>query len=1390
VPTKKRITSKTFKFSLSHIFVWVFACLIGIVLLATIFNPNVLDFSALRKVTESLASTTITGTFYSGHFDDFKSNKSTFQKTVIDSSGNVYGVNSIGDTSEIENGTQVRFSANTKNLGTRSFSISSPGKLEILKKPSSNRTVSLAGNKTIKILVIPFSFSDTPITSSELSAIDISMDTATKHIKKASFGDAEYSYKKITPVKIDSPITSATNESGENCPEVWKWVIEANTKAKENTSVSGYDVLMYVHPFVKLCAYGGLASVSKEVVINGNEAVQVYIHELGHTLRMGHANSLNCKSVAIDSYSRCTWKEYGDKFDPMGDGSTTDFNTSFKQTAGFIPITESIITKSGTYTVPALEVSNGTPQGLRIAKNDTGDKYVISYRSRLENDNQDPIPKNGGTFVYIEEIKSGDPNAGSKFFIPTSLLDMTPGDNSFDNAYLQDNTSFCDPVNKINIKQVSHTSKSAVLSVELGSGCGDATVAGVLDQVSLYGTIIGWAGQRGDPSKSVDVRLKIDDTLITTVRADGVDTRSHDAGFPGGHGFNYGLPEKYRDGKEHTLIAEVLVTQTVGSKSNEAWVNIPGSPQKFIYGSASSSSTCPVCDAKEQLTKAVEYCNGHASNKSDCTLMENALNDSYGPCSVCQARKNQCTNGSQSGICVVAASFQKAVDWCYNITASDTSRASKAGVNGQFCNTLAKNTQSSHEECNVCGLTSTPKTPKPVSTPRPREVSGNVYDANGKGVSGVKMQIEVTQSDGTEKTYYPLTDSSGHFRQVSVLEYQARYNVKIASNPSGQQGPALTINKIGFAHNYCDGAKDVQPGNTAYMCQQSQFWDCAGPDGGAPRCNFQYGNILPYGSMERINNGVVRGWVVDPNKQDVSLDVQIYLDNDREKNGVYITTLKANEKSSDLPYQGNHRFSWTIPQIYYDSKPHTVYAYGVDTENSKKDRTFLGALIGLKQGFNYVDKIPTGYLDGIYGTVVSGWTRDDDTPDTPLRVDIYIDGQAGSGAAGFSTQANLNRSDVGKHGYNFTIPAQYQDGKSHTIYAYAINSNPGGKNKLLSGSPKTYQSASAPADKAPIGFFDGFSGDIAAGWTRDDDTPNYGLQVHLYVGGPAGSGVGHITIANLNRSDVGAHGFNFTMPPQYKDGKSYPVYAYGINSKSGGANTLLTGSPKTYKYTAPPPAVDRAPTGNFDGIANNTAFGWSWDQDTSNTPTQVHIYIDGPAGSGKGFVTNANSYHSPSVGNRAFVFPIPKEYRDRKSHSIYAYGINTKSGGANTLLPGSPKQYTYVPTAPTCGGLVGPTSIKLGQSATYSGNFSSPDGDLGAVIGYGANGKYIGPWPPRYPGGTNYSGSWTFTPTAAGQYNIACRVWNDGIQECAGGNGWGIPACAGPGSQMTLTVNP
>lgn len=114
---------------------------------------------------------------------------------------------------------------------------------------------------------------------------------------------------------------------------------------------------------------------------------------------------------------------------------------------------------------------------------------------------------------------------------------------------------------------------------------------------------------------------------------------------------------------------------------------------------------------------------------------------------------------------------------------------------------------------------------------------------------------------------------------------------------------------------------------------------------------------------------------------------------------------------------------------------------------------------------------------------------------------------------------------------------------------------------------------SPPTGNNPIGGIDGVSspslGKITViGWAYDPDDTTAQIDVHIYVGGPAGSGEKHIVKANTYQKSVDDtyhcglyHGFFATFDTK-KTGNQ-PIYAYGINIGGGTTNSQLYGVPRT-----------------------------------------------------------------------------------------------------------------------------------------------------------------------------------------------------------------------------------
>src|SRR3989344_4714777 len=93
-------------------------------------------------------------------------------------------------------------------------------------------------------------------------------------------------------------------------------------------------------------------------------------------------------------------------------------------------------------------------------------------------------------------------------------------------------------------------------------------------------------------------------------------------------------------------------------------------------------------------------------------------------------------------------------------------------------------------------------------------------------------------------------------------------------------------------------------------------------------------------------------------------------------------------------------------------------------------------------------EVPIGHVDEITSTgVLKGWAADPDALGYHTTIHAYFDGRAGIGkylTGGSTTKArcdvNLMNNDCGfGYGFEIQLPAEVLDGKSHTVYVYALN---------------------------------------------------------------------------------------------------------------------------------------------------------------------------------------------------------------------------------------------------------------------------------------------------------------------------------------------------------------
>ena len=199
---------------------------------------------------------------------------------------------------------------------------------------------------------------------------------------------------------------------------------------------------------------------------------------------------------------------------------------------------------------------------------------------------------------------------------------------------------------------------------------------------------------------------------------------------------------------------------------------------------------------------------------------------------------------------------------------------------------------------------------------------------------------------------------------------------------------------------------------------------------------------------------------------------------------------------------------------------------------------------------------------GGHGNIrVTGWAYDLDEPNTSLDIHVYVGGSAGSGASCYPIKADVHRTDIniGNCNHGFDAYINVKEIGEQEVYVYAINVGEGKYTKL---GPKTVTiSGSNPIGK--VDNIQGKAGGVSiSGWAFDEDSPNESLDMHVYIGGAAGSGAKNFPIrADLESEDVnkaynisGNHRYATFIETSLRGVQ--PIYVYAIN-KGAGDNTLI-----------------------------------------------------------------------------------------------------------------------------------------------------------------------------------------------------------------------------------------
>ncbi|HEY8923434.1 MAG TPA: hypothetical protein VIU64_03575, partial [Polyangia bacterium] len=248
------------------------------------------------------------------------------------------------------------------------------------------------------------------------------------------------------------------------------------------------------------CDWQGLASLgtpdkpSKDTWYNASTNCVVLVQEPGHNFGMQHSSSLTCPGASfLDNPATCTASEYGDLFDPMGNGCR-HMNAWQKAYQGWFGGCNGVaITSSGTFTLLPFENRCDGAQFLKIkapkarafnrpaaggggATTENLNYYYVELRTPVDFDGTlgNRSAMTPSVLIHVADDLKSRTQRG----LHTFLLDMTPtttGSRAFNDAALPVGQTFNDPGGGLSITATAVSATQATITVTIEGGTGAPT---------------------------------------------------------------------------------------------------------------------------------------------------------------------------------------------------------------------------------------------------------------------------------------------------------------------------------------------------------------------------------------------------------------------------------------------------------------------------------------------------------------------------------------------------------------------------------------------------------------------------------------------------------------------------------------------------------------------------------------------------------------------------------------------------------------------------------------------------------------------------------------------------------------------------------------------------
>jgi len=213
------------------------------------------------------------------------------------------------------------------------------------------------------------------------------------------------------------------------------------------------------------------------------------------------------------------------------------------------------------------------------------------------------------------------------------------------------------------------------------------------------------------------------------------------------------------------------------------------------------------------------------------------------------------------------------------------------------------------------------------------------------------------------------------------------------------------------------------------------------------------------GHFDYLGSKTIQGWAYNKSSPGEPVIVSIYIDEKK------VTEVLSNEYREDIREygigNGNHSFSYCLPNGITINEKSKVEVYingnefllpGNPEFTVEDPNQSSAANIEENSAFKL-----QGSFDEASDKIISGWAFNQNNPQAPCAVDVFIDDIFFKTISADNFREDLKQSGIGsgKHGFNFILSLKYNDGKHHTVDIRFSNTN-----KHLPGSPKSYSYSS------------------------------------------------------------------------------------------------------------------------------------------------------------------------------------------------------------------------------------------------------------------------------------------------------------------------------------------